>query len=244
MTYALTILGMVTLAVAVHCAFHNRGKAAGLLMMPAIVALLFGAPEGLLNFHAAFASGSLDATFQQKIDNAEKIITQLRLLAVNTAKSLIQLRENSHAVLIDGSNEFAEQDAYKASLINSLRDMGIAPETIRQVEQSDSNVVVQFYSYAAFRFASDGFLPDEKRRQQFDRAFQSLSAEQQHSPDQIQKLYDRFQVNGTKFAPYMEDFRYYVERKEQRRPEAWAVRETWGFGRTSPGSVFPLQTTP
>jgi hypothetical protein len=39
----------------------------------------------------------------------------------------------------------------------------------------------------------------------------------------------------------MEDFRYYVGKKEQRRPEVWAERETWGFGRTTPGSVFPLQ---
>lgn len=241
MSYALTILGIAALVLAVYCGFRNRGKAAGLLMMPAIVALLFGAPEGLQKFHAAFATGSLDATFQQKINDADKIIAQLRALAVNTAKSLIQLRENSHALLVGASNEFEDQDAYKLTLLKALRDMGITDDTIKEVEKSDSNVVVSFYAYAAYRFASDGFLPDEKRRQDFDKTYQKLSAEQQRSPGQIQNLYDDFHVDGSKFAPYMEDFRYYTERREQRRPEAWAKRETWGFGRTTPGSAFPMQ---
>lgn len=241
MAYLLTGLGAVILALAAYCAVRNRGKAVGLLVMPALIALMFGYPEGLQKIRATFGASTVETTFQQKIDDATKIINQLRALAVNTAKSLIQLRENSHSLIVNGGNEFAEQDAYKASLLQSLRDMDIPAETIKEVEQSDSNVVLNFYSNAAWRFGSDGFLPDEKKRQEFNKAFWSLSAEQQRSPEQLQKLFDDFHIDSSRFSPYMDDFRYYVSKKEQRRPEVWAQRETWGFGWTTPGSVFQTQ---
>lgn len=77
-----------------------------------------------------------------------------------------------------------------------------------------------------------------KKRQEFNQAFYTLSDEDHHSPEKIQALFDRFQIDSSKFTPYMEDFRYYVSKKKQRRPEEWAKRETWGFGSSSPESVF------
>jgi hypothetical protein len=233
--YIFTFAGMFLLCGAgIECLRGN--KSATLACIPAALLLLFGNLSQVDSFKVGVSS--IEATLSAKVTDAQRIIDQLRGLAVNTAKSLIQLRENSNALVT--SIDFPAEDAYKASVVQSLKDMEIPAEAIKEVEQSDSNVVVGFYAYAAFRFASDGFLPDDKKRQEFNTAYAALSDAQKHSPVELEALFNRFHVDGTRFSPYMEDFRYYLSNKEQRRPEEWAKRETWGFGRTTPGSVFPM----
>jgi len=234
--YAATLIGMALL-VAAGIACLRGEKIAALACVPAAMILLFANLDRVDSFKVG--ASSIEAKLTQKITDAQRIIDQMRHLAVNTAKSLIQLRENSNALVT--SLDFPAEDAYKATVLQSLKDMDLSADVIKEVEQSDSNVVIAFYAYAAFRFASDGFLPDEKKRREFDTAYVALSDSQKHSPDELEALYNRFHVDGTKFASYMEDFRYYVANKEQRRKDVWARRETWGYGRTSPGSVFPLQ---
>jgi hypothetical protein len=232
LNYLLMLAGMGFLVAACIACLKGK-KAAALVTVPATLLILFANIDRVDSFKVGAAS--FEAKFKEKIENAQRIIDQLKGLAVNTAKSLIQLRETSGGIVTE--NPYPAEDAYKASVIQSLRDMDISPDAIKQVEQSDSNVVLQFYSRAAFRFASDGFLPDEKRRAEFDKAFGALSAEQKLSPDQIQKLFDQFHIDSSRFSPYMQDFRFYVSNKEQRRAEVWAKRGIWGFG-NSPGSVF------
>ena len=89
----------------------------------------------------------LDST----ILSANASIDHLRQLAANTAKALIQLRENPNAIMT-GSPAAEEHavDAYKVSLLQNLRDMGVSPDEITDVARSDSNVVLSFYAYAAY----------------------------------------------------------------------------------------------
>ncbi len=164
------------------------------------------------------------------IDDAKEAIRQIRQLAVVTAEALIDLRENSHALLAEapGLDEYREQDEFKANVIEMLRKMGLPQEQLAAVTQSDRTVVMNLYAYAAYRFGRN-VLPQSKWTE-IDNAYYTLAAKQPPTPDQCQALLDSFHIDTTKFADYMDDFRYYAKTSEQRRPEVWAHRESWGFG--------------
>jgi hypothetical protein len=98
---------------------------------------------------------------------------------------------------------------------------------LKEVEQSDKNVIIEFYGYTAYRFGRNTLL--QGRWQEFDDAYYKLTNERPTkllSPDQCQELLDKFHID----TAYMEDFRYYVNTGEQRRPKVWARRGSWGFG--------------
>lgn len=126
---------------------------------------------------------------QATLSEARASLDQLRALAVITAKSLIQLREEGLAGAILGSDAgdiYAAQDAYKASVLQSLKDMGVFNEAIKGVGQSDSKVVVDFYAYAAYRFARDPLPQDQIRA--FDTAWNEPGP---HAlPDQIESVFN------------------------------------------------------
>ena len=142
---------------------HGSGSAC----VPATLLLLFGNLDQIVSFKVGAAS--IEAKLTEKISDAQRILDQLNAVAVNTAKSLIQGRENSSA--LTANNDFPRQDAFKASIIQMLKDEGQSLAAIDEVEQSDSNVVIGFYSNAAFRFGSDGFLPDEKKTSRVQSGF-------------------------------------------------------------------------
>ena len=166
----------------------------------------------------------------QTIDDAKEAIRQIRELAVVTAEELIDLRENSNALLVGGPgrDEFREQDEFKARILQVLQKMRLPQEQLVAVAQSDKNVIMNFYAYAAYRFGRDA-LPQSKWKD-IDDAYNTQAAKGPLSPDQCQALLDSFHIDSAKFAEYMEDYRYYVKTGEQRRPEVWAQRESWGFG--------------
>jgi hypothetical protein len=164
------------------------------------------------------------------IDDAKEAIGQIRQLAVVTAEALIDLRENSNALLVNGfaRDEYREQDEFKANIIEVLKRLQLPQEQLAAVTQSDKNVVLNFYARAAYRFGRNE-LPQGKWND-IDKAYSELLAKQRITPDQCQKLLDSFHIDAGKFSDYMDDFRYYVKTGEQRRPEEWANREIWGFG--------------
>jgi hypothetical protein len=164
------------------------------------------------------------------IDDAKEAIRQIRELAVAAATALIRLRENSHALLASGpgQDEYNEQDEFKETMIGALKKMGLPQEQLSAVIRSDRDVVLNFYANAAYRFGRNA-LPQSKWND-IDSAYYHQAAKQPLSPDECQALLDSFHIDVAKFADYMDDFRYYVKTGEQRRPEVWAHRETWGFG--------------
>jgi hypothetical protein len=161
------------------------------------------------------------------INSAQASLHQLRQLAVNTAEALIQLRENSNAILASSQvDEESAEDAYKTSLLQNLRNMGVSPTEIANVAQSDSNVVLGFYAYAAYRWGRDS-LPQSQWRG-FDSAYNRIK--QPASPDEVEKLLTDFHINTSGFSGYVEDYQYYAKTLRQRRPLVWANRAAWGFG--------------
>jgi hypothetical protein len=113
-------------------------------------------------------------------------------------------------------------------VIEVLKKMQLPQEQLNAVTQSDKNVVINFYARAAYRFGRDQ-LPQSKWND-IDGAYRVLLTNQPVTPEQCQKLLDSFHIDTDKFSDDMDDFRYYARTGEQRRPEVWARRESWGFG--------------
>jgi hypothetical protein len=208
-------------------------KRAALAAIPAFLLVIAANLDRIESFKASYQSAVIEAKTReltQTIDDAKEAIRQIRELAVVTAEALIDLRLNSNALLTGapGRDEFKEQDEFKARVIEALKRMGLPQEKLTEVSQSDRNVVMTFYAYAAYRFGRDA-LPQSKWNE-IDNAYNSQAAKQPLSPDQSEALLDSFHIDSAKFAQYMEDYRYYVRTGEQRRPEVWAKRESWGFG--------------
>ena len=193
--------------------------------------VLAGNFDRVERFTATFASSKIDAklaVLNSTIDSANASLIQLRQLAVNTAKALIQLREGSNAILASGAgDQYQEEDAYKATLLNNLRNMGVSAAQLADVAHSDSKIVMTFYANAVYRFGRDT-LP-ETQWGSFDRAYGRIV--QPATPDEMEKLLAKFHIQPVGFSEYMEDYRYYTKTLEQRRPLVWAKRSTWGFGK-------------
>jgi hypothetical protein len=109
--------------------------------------------------------------------------------------------------------------------------MDVPASIIREVEQSDSDLVLNFYSYAAFRFGYDGMQPaSQGQAAELMKDWRAMTPQEKDSPQRMQSLLERFKIETDRFAPYMDDFRYYSENMEQRRPDEWSKRGSWGFG--------------
>lgn len=205
-------------------------KRAALAAIPAFLLVISANLDRIESFKASYQSAAIEAKTReltQTIDDAKEAIRQIRELAVITGEALIDLRMNSHALIADGTDIYKEEDEFKARVIEALKKMGLPQETLSVVSQSDRDIVINFYAYAAYRFGRDT-LPEDKWKE-FDAAYNSVA--KSLSPDQCQALLERFQVDTARFADYMADFRYYVKTGEQRRPDVWAHRDAWGFGK-------------
>lgn len=114
------------------------------------------------------------------IDDAKEAIRQIRELAVVTAEELIDLRENSNALLAGGPgrDEFREQDKFTAKILEVLQKMRLPRDQLAAVGQSDKNVIMNFYAYAAYRFGRDA-LPQSKWKD-IDNAYNTQAAK--HPP--------------------------------------------------------------
>ncbi len=198
----------------------------------AVVFAVLGNPDRIesLSFSPINGFAAKTRELNKTIDDAKEAIRQIRELAVVSAETLIDLSENSNALLVEGpgQDEYKKQDERKAKILESLRKMGLPMEQVAAVTQWDKNVVMSFYANAAYRFGRDA-LPQSKWND-IDNAYNTLAAKQPLTPDQCQAFLDSFQIDTTKFADYRDDFRYYIKTGEQRRPEVWARRGSWGFG--------------
>lgn len=154
MAPVLSVLGAILLVACALLCMRGR-KSAAFAAIPAAFLLVFGNLDRVTDLK--LSPSSLEAKLTQKISDADRIINQLKDFAVENAKLLIDVRENSHALIIENADVWAEADAYKASVLETLRRMGVSQNKIDEVHQSDSNLVLGFYEYAVFRFGSDTF---------------------------------------------------------------------------------------
>jgi hypothetical protein len=225
---AITFFGVVLYSL-LRTSAPKNATIAGIL---AVFCALMGNPDRFetMKFSPLTGFEAKTRELTQTIDDAKEAIRQIRELAVVTAEALIDLRVNSHALLVGvpGRDEFREQDEFKARVIEALKKMRLPQDKLTEVSQSDRNAVMTFYAYAAFRFGRDA-LPQSEWTE-IDNAYNTEAAKQPLSPDQCQALLDSFHIDTAKFAEYLDDYRYYVKTGEQRRPEVWAHRERWGFG--------------
>jgi hypothetical protein len=130
-----------------------------------------------------------------------------------------------------GKDEYQEQDAFKAKMLDALKAMKIPEDQLKRVALSDHDSVLGFYAYAAYRFGRAKLPPDKWN--EFEAAYYDIvkvQAPKPLSPDQCEKLLQRFHVDTTQFDSYMSDFQHYSATGEQRRPDVWAQRSSWGFG--------------
>jgi ABC-type transporter Mla subunit MlaD len=174
---------------------------------------------------------------KQQLSDADRIIAQLKDFAVENAKLLIDLKENSHAIVDSNANIYEEADAYKASVLGTLKRLNISQDKIDEVDQSDRQLVLEFYENAVFRFGSDTLhCSSEQARAAFGSDYNKLPPEKKQSADDLVKLLEKYHLDISAVSPYLDDFRVYVAHKKQRRPDVWSQRGTWGFGLS--GSVF------
>lgn len=108
----------------VRSSFMQGRKSAALASIPAGLLFLFGILDRVTDLKVG--PSSLEARLTQKISDADRIIDQLKDFAVENAKLLIDVRENSHGLMVDNADVWAEADAYKKSVLEMLRRMGVS----------------------------------------------------------------------------------------------------------------------
>jgi hypothetical protein len=201
MNFVLSVLGAVLLIASAVLCMRGR-KSAALASIPAGLLFLFGNLDRVTDLKVS--PSSLEAKLTQKISDADRIINQLKDFAVENAKLLIDVRENSHALIADNADVWAEADAYKASVLETLKRMGVSQNKIAEVDQLDGNLVLGFYEYAILRFGSDTSLcSGEQMRSAFNNDYKNFTPEQKQSADQWVKLLDKYHVDITQLSPYL-----------------------------------------
>lgn len=173
----------------------------------------------------------INAKLERKIEEADEILNQLREFAIENAKQLIMLKLDSDNITVGDSDPRAKDDAFKAQVIQSLRKMGIPENRIKEVEHVDRDLVLDFYSHAVFRYGRD-LLPNTDW-EKYDADYYKLKKDNppSPSPDQMQAFLGSYKINISDFSSHMEDFIYYFKNTEQRRPDVWAKRGDWGYGK-------------
>ena len=224
------VLGIIALAAAALFA-RTRPKATW-MALPGATLLLFGNLDRVQTL--TITAGSVKADLREIKQNVEEnldILAQIRRLAIANAKLVIRSRESGNAVTTVDDNP--AQDDFKAHVLNELRSLGLSAREIDEVDQSDRDIVLAFYAYAAHRFACDA-QPDPTRQQCY-KAYEALSSKtigKTPSSAQMLDFFHQFGVTAGPFQRYLDDFKYYEANGHQRRPDAWHKRGEWGYGKT------------
>ncbi|MGC8478104.1 MAG: hypothetical protein ACP5NP_17270 [Acetobacteraceae bacterium] len=229
--WVLTGIGILMLCVAGFGAIWKRHLV--LVTIPAMGCLIAANIGSISSFK--ISPSVVEAKMQTltaTVVDARRTLRQIQQLAVLTAKSLIQLREGSNALLVDDAgDEFQEQDQFKEKIVNALKGMDLPPAQIRAVENSDRQIVLSFYANAIYRFGLSQLPRGEAGKFEKDWEMLLTSARPTApSPDQCVKLLEKYHIDSDSFSPYIRDYSYYRKTGDQRRPDVWARREQWGFG--------------
>ena len=109
-------------------------KRAALAAIPALLLVISANLDRIESFKASYQSAVIETKTReltQTIDDANEAIRQIRELAAVTAEALIDLRVNSHALIVDGVDIYKEYDDFKSKLIGSLKKMKLPPRKTR-----------------------------------------------------------------------------------------------------------------
>jgi hypothetical protein len=201
------------------------------MVIPGVALLLFGNVDRIQSLTVTAGSVKADLReIRQNVEENRSILTEIRRLAVANAKLVIRARESGSA--ITAVDDHPDEDDFKAQVLKELRYLGLSAEEIDEVDQSDRDIVLDFYAYAAQRFACDQ-LSDPTRQQcyQVYRALRGQNGSKTASADQMVDLFHKFGVSVGPFEPYLDDYKYYEAHGHQRRPDEWHKRGEWRFGK-------------
>jgi hypothetical protein len=116
-------LAIIFFAIVIYSLLPSKSQAPKRSAVSAVILAMFcavlGNPDRIASLKfLGFETQTRELT--KTIDDAKEAIRQIRELAVVTAEELIDLRENSNALLAGGAgrDEFREQDEFKAKILH------------------------------------------------------------------------------------------------------------------------------
>jgi hypothetical protein len=223
------LLGVIALIAT--AAFARTNPKATWMTIPGATLLLFGNLDRVQSL--TITAGAVKADLREIRQNVEQnrdILAQIKRLAVANAKLVIRSRESGGALTVVDDNP--AQDDFKAQVLMELQGLGLSAQEIDEVDQSDRDIVLAFYAYAAHRFACDSL--SDQTRQQCYQAYKALTGQtgsKTPSAAQMVDFFHRYGVGVGPFESYLDDFRYYEANGHQRRPDVWHKRGEWGYGK-------------
>jgi type I site-specific restriction-modification system R (restriction) subunit len=138
------------------------------------------------------------------------------------AKTVFKLASDPDVA--ENPDKYSKRDAAKKLVLEEAERAGLDETKIREILDIEKNSVCSEYAAAVYYYAHkylNGIGTNELQ------AELNPIMETHPTPDQLELILDKFNINDPKTRSFVDDYRYYIKTGRQKRPDVWAQRGEW-----------------
>lgn len=166
------------------------------------------------------------AEAREATQGAEKATKEVKeFMKVSSVAVLGLIKRN----MVVGGYSYDDQEQIKQEILTNLSQTGITPEEIADIEKESKwhECVAAEYVHCIMR-AMNLLMDDGGRRSTEAQELRKRPLSNLATPDELEEFLSRHSMLTPEARELIEDYRHYLDRHEQRRPEMWKKRRDWG----------------
>ncbi len=213
-------MALIAFAFAIYFGVSKSYEPSKWAFIAGIASLLFA---NLYRFRwFKFGKSGIEAETREVVREARSTIKELQDLSKIMTMTTLGLVKRAGRFAAGYS--YDEKDSIKESVLNVLQQIGISDQECERIVAES-----KWYKYTeldyvhhilgARLFPSDRIAEWNKVRH---RSLDNLA-----TPEELTKLFDQSGLLNTEIKELIEDYRYYIKFRQQRRPDIWNNRASW-----------------
>jgi hypothetical protein len=160
------------------------------------------------------------------VDEARVALQEFHVLAEMTGSVLIELMTGEGRA---GGGPSDHKDARRSRIVDALTAIGLTPEAIKRVDRSDDFWVKIDYSLGIINGIQKSALCSDKLKTEAKDMIRRWNDEDfRPTPDDFTRTLESGVCSDASILDLAQDYRYFVENGEHRRPAVWRDRHSWG----------------
>jgi hypothetical protein len=199
----------------------------GIAFIAAISCALVGNLDRIDSIKASL-SGIEAKTREAKavVAEAKQAIEGLHSLAEMTGATLIDMLAGAGRW---GGKETEQKDQQRTAVLETLRKIGLPPEAIERANSADRRWVNIDYSLGIFKMIKESSSCSEDLKRAREKMLTRWNGDKNFrpSPDDFKAMFTATPCGDSRVTDLLDDYQYYCEHGQHRRPEVWRDREQW-----------------
>lgn len=219
----LTLMALVAFFVAIRFGFIKSFQAMWLMVVMAVVFLLFANLDKISKFK--FNKTGVEAETREIVKEAKSTIKELQDLSKIMALSTLGLVKRSGRW---GGYSYDDKEKIKEETLSVLKKVGISDEECEKIINESKwhkYTEVDYVHYILGGSEIPKALPHERIPEW--KSLRHRDLEHLATPEELTQFFEQIKLLNAEVKELINDYRYYIEYRKQRRPDIWKNRGSW-----------------